>query len=110
MTASVLAAQAFDLAAAPESGAPAVLAAAEEQVTRAEERLEALQRELAEAEKHAVERTKWAEATLTAEAIADQDEAEDRVTDLRRRVLSATARLETARAELEEIHGNGASA
>jgi amino acid transporter len=110
MTASVLAAQTFDLSAAPESGTPAVLSAAEEQVARADERLATLKRELTEAEKHLVERTRWAEATLTDEAHRDRQDAEERVADLRRRVLSATARLEVARTELEGIQGNGTPA
>ncbi|MDH3538739.1 MAG: amino acid permease, partial [Acidimicrobiia bacterium] len=107
MTASVLATQTFDLSAAPESGTPAVLAAAEEQVARADERLTALQRDLADAEKRLEEHIRWSEATLSEKALADRDQAEERVTELRRRVLSATARLDRAKADLAEVEGNG---
>ncbi|MBT8191792.1 MAG: amino acid permease [Acidimicrobiia bacterium] len=107
MTASVLAAQSFDLNAAPESGAPAVLAAAEEQVARADQRLAALQRDLTDAEKRVEEHTRWAEATLTEEAMSARDQAAARVAELRRRVLSATARLERARSELAVVEGTG---
>jgi hypothetical protein len=107
MTASVLAAQSFDLNAAPESGAPAVLAAAEEQVARAGDRLAALQRDLTDAEKRFEEQTRWAEATLTNEAMSGRDRAAQRAAELRRRVLSATARLDRAVEELAEVEGNG---
>lgn len=103
MSASVLAAQNFDLSADPESGAPALLAAAEEAVARADERLSVLTKQLADAEKNLVERTRWAEARLTDDARRDKEEAEERVTDLVRRVLSATVRLERAQADLAGI-------
>ena len=109
MTASVLAAQSFDLTAAPESGAPAAMTAAEEQVTRAEERLAVLRKDLAEAEKRLVQHTNWAEATRTDRAQADHHAAEERVAELQRRVLSATARLARTRAELAELTGGGDS-
>lgn len=103
MSASVLAAQSFDLSADPESGAPAELAAAEQAVARANERLGALRKDLTEAEKHATERARWADARLTDEAIRDRDDAEERRADLQRRVMSATARLERAQADLDAI-------
>ena len=103
MTASVLAAQTFDLTAAPDSGAPALLAAAEEQVSRAEARLGTLQRDLAEAEVRLERATEIADATLKPEDRDQEEAAEERVTDLRRRTLSASTRLERARVDVASL-------
>jgi amino acid transporter len=110
LSASILAAETFDLSAAPESGAPARLAAAEAQVARAASRLSTLERDLADAESKLEQLERVALESLTPADRARRDDAEDRVEELRRRTLTATARLDQARVELAglvEGPGNG---
>ena len=105
MTASVLAAQPFDLAADPDAGAPTVVAEAREQLARAERRLDRLREDLAVAEQTLADRTVTAESRKSADAEAAQVEAQELVVELWRRVLSADARLERAREDLAALLG-----
>ena len=114
LTASVLAAQTFDLGAAPESGGPALLAAAEDRVSKTRSRLQTLESDQNEAEAD-LERLERAAEPLTGEDEARRDEAAQRVAQLRRRILAARARLTEAETELAALieagtgtAGNGA--
>jgi amino acid transporter len=114
LTASVLAAETFDLGAAPESGGPALLAAAEERVSKTRSRLQTLESDQNEAEAD-LERLERATEPLTAEDEARRDEVAQRVAQLRRRILAARVRLTEAENELAAIieagigtAGNGA--
>jgi len=103
MTASVLVAETIDLTAAPESGSPEVLAAAEEEAKRAGDRVAALEGDLAKATSQLERLAEVAATTLMPEAMADEEQARDRVDELRRKVLSATARLERAQNAVAQL-------
>ncbi|MBT8202136.1 MAG: amino acid permease [Acidimicrobiia bacterium] len=102
-TVSLLAGQTIDLAAAPESGSPALLMAAEEQVAAAAKRLSTLETDLESARTELNRAETKAIETLEQADQARRDELAEKVEDLNRRVLSASARLERAKGELEAI-------
>jgi amino acid transporter len=107
MSVSLLAGQTIDLAAAPESGTVGALASAEEQLQRAEERLRTLEDELAYARSDLIPLERVARETHSEQDWARRDEGEEKIEDLRRRVLSARARVQQAQGEVEAARATG---
>lgn len=101
LVAAVMAAEHVDLAAGPESGPHADLLQAEGRLRMVRDRHQVLVRQAEEARSDLERLTeaRQSDPTLTGEV----EVAEARVEDLRRRVLQAEVRIETAEAELDEV-------